>query len=57
MVDDILPQPNWPDGHGAKVDQLVAVLEKRDDLLLTKMEWSTGIIVAVKVGVQRNLEA
>jgi predicted O-methyltransferase YrrM len=51
VVDDILPQPNWPDGHGAKVDQLVAILEKRSDLLLTKMEWSTGIIVAVKVRV------
>jgi predicted O-methyltransferase YrrM len=51
VIDDMLPQPNWPEGHGARVDQLLAILEKRSDLLLTKMAWSTGIIVAVKVGV------
>jgi predicted O-methyltransferase YrrM len=51
VIDDMLPQPNWPEGHGAQVSQLLAMLEKRSDLLLTKMAWSTGIIVAVKVGV------
>jgi predicted O-methyltransferase YrrM len=51
LIDDMLPQPNWPEGHGAQVNQLLAVLEKRSDLLLTKMAWSTGIIVAVRVGV------
>jgi len=48
IVDDMLPQPNWPDGHDEKARQLVNVLEKRNDLLLTKMMWATGIIVAVK---------
>lgn len=48
VVDDMLPQPNWPEGHGAKVDQLIATLEARSDLVLTKLAWSTGIIVAVK---------
>jgi predicted O-methyltransferase YrrM len=51
LIDDMLPQPNWPEGHGAQVDQLLAMLGKRSDLLLTKMAWSTGIIVAVKIGV------
>jgi predicted O-methyltransferase YrrM len=51
VIDDMLPQPNWPEGHGARVDQLLAILERRSDLLLTKMAWSTGVIVAVKVGV------
>jgi predicted O-methyltransferase YrrM len=51
VIDDMLPQPNWPEGHGVQVDQLIEVLEKRSDLLLTKMAWSTGVIVAVKVGV------
>jgi predicted O-methyltransferase YrrM len=51
VIDDMLPQPNWPEGHGAQVNQLLAALEKRSDLLLTKMAWSTGIIVAVKMGV------
>jgi predicted O-methyltransferase YrrM len=51
VIDDMLPQLNWPEGHCAQVDQLIAMLEKRSDLLLTKMVWSTGLIVAVKVEV------
>lgn len=48
VIDDMQTQPNWPEGHQEKVDQLVAYLEQREDFSLTKMNWSTGIIVAVR---------
>ena len=48
VIDDMLVQPNWPDGHQEKVHNLIGYLEKRDDFNLTKMNWSTGIIVATK---------
>ena len=48
IVDDMLPQPNWPDGHHEKAINLVSLLEKRDDLSLTKQVWASGIFVAVK---------
>ncbi len=48
IIDDMLPQPNWPEGHQEKAINLVAQLEKRDDLILTKQVWATGIIIAVK---------
>lgn len=48
IIDDMLPQPNWPAGHAQKAIKLVEDLEKRADLLLTKQHWATGIIVAVK---------
>ena len=48
IIDDMLPQPNWPEGHQEKAIQLVEYLEKRKDLILTKQSWATGIIVAVK---------
>lgn len=48
IIDDMLPQPNWPDGHQEKATRLIETLEKRQDLLLTKQVWATGIIVAVK---------
>ncbi|MPR35616.1 O-methyltransferase [Salmonirosea aquatica] len=48
IVDDMLPQPNWPEGHAEKAIRFVEDLEKRPDLLLTKQHWATGIIVAVK---------
>ncbi|HOY48675.1 MAG TPA: class I SAM-dependent methyltransferase [Chryseolinea sp.] len=48
IIDDMMPQPNWPDGHHEKAIKLVDLLEKRNDLVLTKQVWATGIIVAVK---------
>jgi predicted O-methyltransferase YrrM len=48
VIDDLLPQPNWPDGHAPKVESLIASLEQRDDLTLTKFNWSTGIILAAR---------
>lgn len=48
IIDDMLPQPNWPDGHQEKAISLIQYLEKRKDLVLTKLVWATGIIVAVR---------
>lgn len=48
IIDDMLPQPNWPLGHEKKVKELINKIEQRDDLLLTKMNWSTGIIIVSK---------
>jgi predicted O-methyltransferase YrrM len=48
IIDDMLPQPNWPEGHAEKADNLISQLEKRTDLVLTKQVWATGIIIAVK---------
>jgi predicted O-methyltransferase YrrM len=48
IIDDMLPQPNWPDGHQEKVIKLISYLETRKDLLLTKQVWATGILIAVK---------
>ena len=48
IIDDMLHQPNWPEGHDEKVSKLIDDLEKRKDLGLTKHNWATGIIVATK---------
>lgn len=50
IIDDMLPQVNWPKGHSERVDQFIDRLEQRTDLVLTKMNWSTGIIIVTKVG-------
>ncbi len=47
IIDDMLPQPNWPDGHQEKAIQLLQYLEARTDLLVTKQYWATGIVIAV----------
>ncbi|WP_018619319.1 O-methyltransferase [Spirosoma luteum] len=48
VIDDMLPQPNWPAGHDKKADDLTHYLESRTDVQLVKMAWSTGIMLVVK---------
>ncbi|WP_316748496.1 O-methyltransferase [Pedobacter gandavensis] len=48
IIDDMLPQENWPEGHAEKAIRLIEVLEQRDDLVLTKQCWATGIVIATK---------
>ena len=48
VIDDMLPQPNWPDGHAEKVARLVSALEQRDDFRISKLSWASGVIVATK---------
>jgi len=48
VIDDMIPQPNWPTGHQDHVDKLIVDLEKRNDITLTKLNWSTGLILAVR---------
>ena len=45
VIDDMLPQENWPEDHPQKVEKLIEELETREDLRVTKMNWSTGIIL------------
>jgi predicted O-methyltransferase YrrM len=48
LVDDMLPQPNWPEGHDKKVEDFIKQVSRRDDLVITKLDWSTGIMIIVK---------
>jgi predicted O-methyltransferase YrrM len=48
IIDDMLPQANWPDGHSDKVASLLATLDERQDMCVTKMGWASGIVIVVK---------
>ena len=48
VIDDMSQQPNWPVGHEKNVERLIDYLENRSDLNLTKMNWSTGLVVCTK---------
>ncbi|MFD2933264.1 O-methyltransferase [Spirosoma flavum] len=48
LIDDMLPQPNWPDGHSEKADRLVEWFETNEALTITKLNWSTGLLIAIK---------
>ena len=48
IIDDMLPQQNWPTGHTEKATKLIDDLDTRDDIILTKMGWATGIVIITK---------
>jgi len=48
VVDDMLPQPNWPEGHQTRVDALTARLRTHPDLTVVTLGWASGLIVAAR---------
>lgn len=48
VIDDMLPQSNWPEGHELKASALITELENSSDLSITKMSWASGVIIAAK---------
>ena len=48
VIDDMLPQPNWPEGHAAKVPVLMNELAANECLSISPLAWSSGIVLAVK---------
>jgi len=48
VIDDMLPQPNWPDGHGAMAAALVQRLSSETEFQVAPLSWSTGIILLVR---------
>jgi predicted O-methyltransferase YrrM len=48
VIDDLLPQANWPDGHGDKVRALVADLDARPGFTTVRLAWASGLLLAVR---------
>lgn len=48
ILDDMLPQANWPEGHQEKAERLLEQLDERVDLNVTRQCWATGIVIASK---------
>ena len=48
VIDDMLPQPNWPDGHAAKAAHLITTLNQRTDMSITALSWASGVVIAAK---------
>lgn len=48
IIDDMSQQSNWPEGHKGYVDKLIDYLEERKDFIITKLNWSTGLIIATR---------
>ena len=48
FIDDLLPQPNWPDGHAPKVPRLIDDLASRRSFTPVALDWSSGLMILVR---------
>jgi predicted O-methyltransferase YrrM len=48
VIDDLLPQANWPEGHAPKVPQLVENLERRPEFVTVRLAWASGLMLVVR---------
>ncbi len=46
IIDDLLPQANWPENHQSNVDDLIANLESKRFLETITLNWSSGLLLA-----------
>ena len=49
LVDDMLPQENWPDGHARKVPRLIADLAARAGFRIVSLAWSSGVVIVSRM--------
>jgi predicted O-methyltransferase YrrM len=48
VIDDLLPQPNWPAGHAPKVPALVDDIERRSGFTTVRLAWASGLMLVVR---------
>ncbi|HEV2245275.1 MAG TPA: class I SAM-dependent methyltransferase [Terriglobia bacterium] len=48
VIDDLLPQPNWPEGHAEKIPVLLNQLAADGRFIIAPLHWATGLIIAVR---------
>jgi predicted O-methyltransferase YrrM len=48
VIDDMLPQPNWPEGHEKKVPALLSELAANTEFHIVPITWASGLVIAVR---------
>ena len=48
VIDDLLPQPNWPEGHGENVDKLMHALSADPRFSMVPMIWASGVAILTR---------
>ena len=52
FVDDLLPQPSWPEDHGPKVPGLIARLDSHPEFIATRLAWASGLMILVRTEIR-----
>jgi predicted O-methyltransferase YrrM len=54
FIDDLLPQRNWPEGHGPSVETLIERLTTQNLFVATRLAWASGLMVLVRTRENSN---
>jgi predicted O-methyltransferase YrrM len=57
LIDDLLPQPNWPEGHAPKVPRLIETLEGRREFMTVRLAWASGLMLVVRTAADQHNSA
>jgi hypothetical protein len=48
LIDDLSPQPGWPESHDSSVKRLLARLDEREDFRCVRLAWASGLLMSVR---------
>ena len=48
VIDDLLPQQNWPEDHAPKVPTLIDDIERRGEFVTVRLAWASGLMLVVR---------
>jgi predicted O-methyltransferase YrrM len=48
VIDDLLPQANWPHDHAPKVPALIEDIERRDEFMTVRLAWASGLMLVTR---------
>lgn len=48
VIDDLLPQASWPEGHAPTVPKLINAIEERSGLVSVRLAWASGLMLVVR---------
>jgi predicted O-methyltransferase YrrM len=51
IIDDLLPQPNWPDGHDKNIEPLIERLAAHPQFHIVPIAWASGLVLAVRKSI------
>lgn len=48
VIDDLREQPNWPEGHGQRIEPLLAQIEQTPGLACVRLAWASGLALVAR---------
>ncbi len=48
VIDDLLPQPNWPENHCSRIEPLLRKIEAMPNFMCLRLAWASGVAIVAR---------